>query len=336
MKWDFDAESFSEQAIRNALRYVGCVVIRNVLDTGEVTEIRSELKRAFSSAQLKDLPTLISTEVLKREPIWRTLFKDRIVSSLRAALGPELYYQHDMDVQRNSYGTIGWKRHTGWHMDAGSESGNRYLRAPDYRFVKCAIFLQEFDNGWGGGIRIKPKSHRGLSETDRLKQGLFASRRALNRVALMLRLDLDSIEVPTRAGDFCFFDSRLLHSSLPPRWENIQRIGYDRTPEIRVFWQDIPPDSTKYVIYWDACNAAMVDDFLRNTIKRAASEPDGMSEQRFRPATMTRILSLSYPDDFPADFVAAARSCGIGVASLGKDEAVCYKRKLKTMQLLYP
>ena len=92
-------------------------------------------------------------------------------------LGPELWYQHDWDVQRNSYGLKGWKRHSGWHMDAGSETGNDYLRAADYRFVKCGIFLQDFDNGWGGGIRIKPKSHRGLFEPYRAQARLVLCRR---------------------------------------------------------------------------------------------------------------------------------------------------------------
>jgi hypothetical protein len=142
--------------------------------------------------------------------------------------------------------------------------------------------------------------------------------------------------VPTRAGDLCFFDSRLLHSSVPPSQENIKKIGYDQKPEIRVFWPDIPKECTKYVVYWDACNAAMVDDFLRNSVKRAKSEPEGMTEHQLRPVAYTRILSLKYPDDFPTAFVAAATACSVGVASLQTQDAAFYKRKLKTMQLMHP
>ena len=119
-----------------------------------------------------------------------------------------------------------------------------------------------------------------------------------------------------------------IHRS-PPSQENIKKIGYDQKPELRVFWPDIPKDHTKYVIYWDACNAAMVDDFLRNSVKRAQGEPEGMTEHRSRPAAFTRILSLRYPDDFPATFVAAASRCNIGVASLQTQEAAFYKRKAR-------
>jgi hypothetical protein len=336
MRWEFESRTMSNRGVRDSLRKFGFAVIRNAFDPKTVSRIRSQLDEAFASAEMRDRPTMCSTEVLRRESIWRMLFDDGIVSSLRAALGPELFYQHDVDVQRNSYGLTGWKRNTGWHMDAGSEAGNFYLRAPDYRFVKCGIFLQDFDNGWGGGIRIKPKSHRGLSEPNKLKRTLFYFKRALNRIAMMLRMDVGTFEVPTRAGDFCFFDSRLLHSSTPPDWENILKIGYDRKPNICGFWPDIPKECTKYVIYWDACNAAMVDDFLRNSIKRSESEQEGMIEHSLRPAIFTRILAMSYPDDFPQAFVAAANERDVRVASLGRERAAFYKQKLQTMQLIDP
>ena len=187
MIWEFADNDFTE--VREALRIFGFAVIRNVLDRDEVQLVRSELDRAFGDGHLKEMPTLYSSEILKHERVWGALFKDRVVNSLRAALGPELYYQHDLDVQRNSYGLTGWKLYSGWHMDAGSETGNEYLRSADYRFVKCGIYLQDFDNGWGGGIRIKPKSHRGLFESNGLKRRIFFCRRALNRIALMLHMD---------------------------------------------------------------------------------------------------------------------------------------------------
>jgi phytanoyl-CoA dioxygenase PhyH len=333
MAWDFNGSDFS--GVRAALREFGFVVIRGVLDREAVARVRATLDRTFCAAHLRDVHTLYSTEMLKHEPLWRPLFEDRVVASLRCALGPELCYQHDLDVQRNSFGSVGWKPYTGWHMDAGSETGNGYLHLADYRFVKCGVYLQDFDNGWGGGIRVKPKSHRGLFDPNVLKRSAFFCRRAANRIALMLHMDVDSFDVPTRAGDLCFFDSRLLHASNPPVWENIKSIGYDCKPDIRVFWPDIPPEHTKYVIYWDACNAAMSQDFLRNSVKRAAGEAEGMAEQRFRPAAYTRILATRYPDDFPRDFVAAAAERNVEMATLPAQEAAFYKRKLATMRLLY-
>ena len=333
--WELNPD-FSEESVRTALRIYGFVLIRGVLTAAEVVAVRGELDAGFAVPYQKDLGSLCTTEVLKYAPVWNTLFKDAVVRSLRAALGPELYYQNDMDVQRNNFGQRGWRLHTGWHMDAGSETGNGYLRSQHYRFVKCGIFLQDFANGWGGGIRIKPKSHRGLFEPNPMKRRLFFARRALNRLAHMLRFDVDTFDVPTRAGDLCFFDSRLLHSSMPPRWANIRSIGYERNPQIVGFWPDIPREHTKYVIYWDACNAAMVDDFLRNSARRAATEPEGMREERMRPAVFTRVLANRYPEDFPRQFVATATRCDVGVASLGAQEAEVFRRKLQTMQLMHP
>lgn len=334
LPWEFASDHFESKAVRQAFRIFGIVVVRDALDPGEVRQIRAELDRAFASEQLRDDSVMYPTELLVHPLVWSTMFKSRIVRALHAALGPELCYHQDLQVARNSYGQSGWKQYTGWHMDSGSEGAHAYLRAADYRFAKCGIFLQNFDNGWGGGIRIKPKSHRGHAEPEGLRRRLFFFRRALNRASSIVRLDFDTLHVPVRAGDLCFFDSRLLHSSVPPSWENIKRIGYDRTPDIQGFWRDIPPEHTKYVIYWDASNAAMVADFLRNSVQRAKREPPNMMEQRSRPAMFTRILALRFPEDFPADFIRVANERRVGIVSLSKSDADFYKSKLQTMQLI--
>lgn len=335
MNWEFDPQVSSPARIREAFRVFGFVVVRSVLGLDELSLVRAELDRAFDSAQLRDLPVMCSTELLKHEVIWRCLFNDGVVSSLRAALGPELCYQNDLDVQRNSYGQAGLQRRRGWHTDADSETQNAYLRSPEYRFAKCGIFLQDFDNGWGGGIVVRPRSHRRFLESDPLKRQLFTLKRAFDRLAIRVDTNIGSLHVPTRAGDLCFFDSRLLHSSVLPSAANIRAIGYDRKPDMSVFWADIPKVQTKYVIYWDSCNRAMVDDFLHNSMRRSETEVPGMREQPGRAATFTRYLSVRYPDDYPASFVEAARGCDIDVASLGADRAAFYKQKLKSMQLLH-
>jgi hypothetical protein len=334
--WEFDGDNLAAEAVRRAFRVFGMVIVRNALSAEEVRCARAELDRAFASEPMRELHVMYASALLSYPGVWSTIFKERIVHALRAALGPELRYHQDLDVQRNAYGQSGWKRYTGWHMDSGSEGAHAYLRDADYRFAKCGIFLQDFDNGWGGGIRVKPKSHRRYFEPNRLKRGVFFARRSLVRLASELHLDVDTLDVPTRAGDLCFFDSRLLHSSVPPSRQNIRRIGYDRNPGIQGFWRDVPPEHTKYVIYWDSSNAAMVADFLRNSIQRAAGEPSGTIEQPSRPVTFTRILAMRYPDDFPADFIAAANRHQIGIVSLPKQETDFYKAKLRTMRLIHP
>ncbi len=335
MSWEFGPGEASAEDIRRAFRVFGFAVIRGVLERDELAAVRAELDRAFDSAPLRDLAVMCTTELLRHEVIWRCLFKEPVVRSLRAALGPELCYQNDLDVQRNSYGQAGLQRRRGWHMDAGSETQHHYLRSADYRFAKCGIFLQDFDNGWGGGIVVKPKSHRRFFEPNPLKRRVFSLRRALDRAAIRAGVELDTLQVSTRAGDLCFFDARLLHSSVLPSNANIRQIGYDKKPDIGLFWPAIPRVHTKYVIYWDSCNRAMVEDFLRNSIARSETEIRDMQGASGRAAVFTRFLSVHYPDDYPADFVAAARSCDVGVASLGAERAAFYKQKLQALQLAH-
>lgn len=334
MSWEFGGDAPPAQ-VREAFRVFGLVLIRGVLSPEDVSQVRAELDRQYASAELRELPVMCGSELLKHETLWRCLFRERVVSSLAAALGPQLCYHGDLDVQRNSYGQGSLQPHLGWHMDAGSENRNAYLRSPGYRFAKCGIFLQDFDNGWGGGIMVKPKSHRRFFEPNPVKRLYFTARRVLNRAVIRLGSDSGTLHVPLRAGDLCFFDSRLLHSSVLPEPHNIHSIGYDRRSQIGSFWPDIPPAHTKYVIYWDASNEAMVQDFLDNSVKRSATEASDMQEEPSRPATYTRILARSFPEDYPPAFVTAARERGVGIASLASQKAALYKHKLKSMRLLH-
>jgi hypothetical protein len=331
MSWEFGADEESGEEIRRAFRAYGFAVVRGVVGQQDLAALRSELDRNFDSAPLHDEAVMCNTESLGCAPVWRCLFQDSVVKSLRAALGPELYYHSDLHVQRNSFGQASLQRHSGWHMDAGSETHHQYLRSPEYRFAKCGIFLQDFDNDWGGGIRVKPKSHRRFFESNPLKRKLFFVRRALARAAIRLRVEVDTLHVPTRAGDLCFFDSRLLHCSVLPSAANIRKIGYERKKDVGSFWAEIPQVHTKYVIYWDACNAEMVENFLRNSESRAETESNRMRDPAGRSAVFTRYLSVVYPDDYPSEFVAAARAHGVGVASLSAQRAGLYKEKLNSM-----
>lgn len=335
MNFLFNASSFRDDAVRSAYRDWGFVVVRGVLGTQEVQTLRSELETSFAGTRLKDWRSMPTTECLEHASIFRVLFKDGIVTSLRAALGTDLCYQNDLEVHRNFYGLDRWKPHTGWHVDAGSELGSPYLQSADYRFAKCGVFLQDFDNGWGGGIRVKPKSHRHQFEQNGLKRRLFRLRRLIDVVALRSHLDLDTAYIPTMAGDLCFFDSRLLHSAAPIVRYNLKAIQCDVNAQGKLFWPEIPQQHTKFVLYWNACNVAMSEDFLRNSIKRSANEQCGMSEQAPAiTAAFTRSCALKYPDDYPAEFVAAANARHIIIASLSDEQTALYKRKLGTMRLL--
>jgi ectoine hydroxylase-related dioxygenase (phytanoyl-CoA dioxygenase family) len=335
-EWDFESAEFSDDEVSTAFKVWGFVVLRNVISPSALRAARACLDTVFRSDYLARMPLLCSTEVLKLKSIWRMLFTPQIIKALKAALGFDLCYQNDFDVQRNSYGLIRWHRHTGWHMDAGSEAGNSYLTSADYRFAKCGIFLQDFDNGWGGGIRVKAKSHRAISENSLFKHKIYLLRRRANEAATRLRLDFDSLMVPTQAGDFCFFDSRLLHSSAPLNRRNIRTVGCTGRDNAKRFWPELPQEHTKYVIYWDACNALMAQDFLRNSCKRAETEMPGMTEEPSRLAIYTRILATSYPADFPPEFATHARESELSIASLPAERASFYKDKLKSMRLVHP
>lgn len=328
--WDLDAADAEPEAVRAAFASWGMIVLRGAFDAHEVERLRHELDEAFEKEGLQGV--MVPKEIIRYERIWRRMFEPSIVAALKAALGEPLYYQNDMDVQRNCFHLIRWTRCSGWHFDAISERQQPYLFDPRYRFAKCGIFLQDFDNGWGGGIRIKPRSHRAYTETRALPRAWYRWRNRAFEAAIHARVDFASADVPTRAGDACFFDSRLLHASVPWARQHRRAVKVTRRDNAKRYWPNVPREHTKYVLYWDVCHRDMVQDFLENSVRRAALEPEGMQETPEIRAIFTSCLSCCYPQDYPAEFVAAARAQGIEVATLPPERAADYVRKLATIR----
>src|SRR3990167_11440807 len=141
---------------KDSFRKNGFVIVRNVLTDEEVTDIRQYLDEWFKTKHSNTQRFMLLPSILKHEFLYKLYFKPQIVNALRSALGPELSYIHDLHVQRNAFG-VEWpenakfpKRGTGWHIDAGSESTQYYLREKSYKFAKCGILLQDATNGFGG------------------------------------------------------------------------------------------------------------------------------------------------------------------------------------------
>ena len=119
----------------------GVVVIREVLSQSEVHELRQILDKIF--LEEKDpLPRMIlSYDIFKVKELYLIPFKEKIVEKLKSTLGEKLCYFSDFQVQRNMFGI------PGWHRDCGNEAGNDYLCHPSYKFVKCGVFLQDYNLG---------------------------------------------------------------------------------------------------------------------------------------------------------------------------------------------
>jgi len=128
----------------------GFSIVRQVLSPQDVQQTRALLDHFYKKSPNLDPRMLYSDQLLEHSPLVKCIFQKRVVEGLKQCLTNHLVFMPDFVVLRNAYGL------PGWHTDCGSESGSAYLYNPDYKFAKCGIFLQDYDNGWGGGVYVKP------------------------------------------------------------------------------------------------------------------------------------------------------------------------------------
>ena len=130
----------------------GFVIIKDLLSPHEVEKLRLFIqeKLAFHGHERKMNPY----QVFLYPELYLLQFKERAVKMLKTVLGEKLCCYPDLVVHHNMFG------YPGWHTDSNSEGYAKYLQAPDYKFAKCGIFLQDNTLGWGGGIKLLPKGHK--------------------------------------------------------------------------------------------------------------------------------------------------------------------------------
>jgi hypothetical protein len=227
------------------------------------------------------------------------------VSALKAALGDDFLMLADLQVQRNLFG--------GWHTDSDTEAGAKYLFDPEYRFVKCGIYLQDNTSEWAGGIQLLKGGHRFPLRTPSVSINYFLRSKRNKAIERSNRT-----VVQMKAGDFLAFDSRIPHSAthLPADFKDYFFFGGASGTSIA----NLPADKTKYVLYWDATSKAAYSDlYLQNRRGRAQAEELALPGASVEPF-LTDFLRHSFPQSAP-QFCAAARRAGVQLGQLPTNEA---------------
>ncbi|HWA39818.1 MAG TPA: phytanoyl-CoA dioxygenase family protein, partial [Burkholderiales bacterium] len=190
-----------------------------------------------------------------------------------------------------------------WHRDSQSQLGDPVLYEPDYLVAKAAVYLQDNDREWGGGMEIVPRSHR----PDCLPPlSSFTGGSALGKVSRFVERMLVSARnkalkplwLPLKAGDALVFHANLLHRASQPAADKPR--GGHKNAELR----DPPPAKFKYLVDWEVSpDNRHVAAYLRHQKKRAQNEP-GL----FRDS-----LDVRFPEDYPPELVAHIRRLGLKV-----------------------
>lgn len=191
-----------------------------------------------------------------------------------------------------------------WHRDSQSQLGNDYLYDPDYLVAKCAVYLQDNDPDWGGGMEIVPRSHRpeffGRPSSLSRSNVIGKLSRALQRALIRLRSQrLKPVRLPSKAGDVLLFHANLLHRASQPS-ERVPRGGPRDTSVVNP-----PRDKFKFLIDWEVTpNNKYLRTYLAHQQMRARREPGLFRES----------LAVRFPEDYDPALISRIRERGVHVA----------------------
>lgn len=332
LKCEFSFSSLDRpEAIRRSYKENGFCIIRGIFSTEETKEIRRYLDDFFKDPEFENRRIVLSHEVAKRPELYKLYLQVKAAQALKAIIGEGFTYDTLQLIHRNHVG-MRWHKNDKWpdydkhwHFDAGSQVHQKYVYDDSYMMVKCGIYLQDADNDWGGGIAVKLNSHRQFTSKTRWGRAFYSF---LNRLDNKLRPKyhvgpLKMLIPPIKAGDLLIFDHRLSHRSVAPSKTNLLKMG--RPPE-GSFWDGIPKEHTKYVLYWNACDKEMLDDYFKYVKMRAKEDVREHCQniQLNKEPVWASQLRLHYPDDYDKNFIEIAKKCGITFSSLEKPEAHTY------------
>ncbi|MGH3410874.1 MAG: phytanoyl-CoA dioxygenase family protein [Streptosporangiaceae bacterium] len=260
----------------------GYILVRNVMSAGQVKRVRA----ICDSYLLPDAgaENEIEATVLLQMPEMNLIFDDRVIQALTVWLGGSLAYYPNYVARLN--------RRTQWHIDNGFSPkylpDASHLYDPQFRHVQCVVYLQDNLPGAGGGLDIRPGSHKWAAAGD------FPDDDYLKRSYP------DVVTIDSTAGDLIVFDGRVMHRGTP---------------------QDGSHKLRKYGIFWSASrnDRLQVDRYINYFMARVdyLSTRNLPSEEFQRDVERHQLmLSVRFPDSYLPEAVDVLRRHAVTLAEM--------------------
>lgn len=260
----------------------GYVLIRNVLSAEDVARAREVCNdNLLSDAEAE---SEIEATALLQMPELTFMFDERVLEALTTLLSGTLAYYPNYIARLN--------RFTDWHIDNGFFpkylSAADHLYDPHFRHVQCVVYLQDNLPGLGGGLDVRPGSHRWATSDQSLDEDDIA------------RIYSNSVSINSKAGDLIVFDGRLMHRGTPTD-------GSHKRPKFGVFWsasRDDQQQIDRYIEYFEGRV-----DFVR-TLNRP---PEEFQREVRRHHLMHTVR---FPESYPSHAIAVMRRFSVTVAEM--------------------
>lgn len=198
----------------------GFLHIPNLLTMEEALSYRAKFQRIaglkdedFAKTQNGLKGWSMNDAVTQLPECWPLIFHERLLSTVREILGPQIRYTQHSDLHVN-FASIGWHRDSACRKFKKGADWN--VNSEAYAVVRVAVYFQSFAES-GFKLGVIPGSHRWESTLTRMELKAWS---AMGKVLKKGRMAAPLLTVPTQwlpieIGDCVIFNQRLLHSGSP-------------------------------------------------------------------------------------------------------------------------
>lgn len=211
----------------------GCLHVKNVYSVEAVDKIRDLLAKALDDGTWTSASHHnegVTTDIFRTMPeLVDLIFTERYIQVFKDLLGSEMVILPEPAIHRN--------RFYYWHKDSTflDEQGETFHWNDDFQAIMAAMYLQDNDNEYGGGLTVVPNTHQNrdpyhkISKMNLFQRGFLKLQKMMG-VSFFDKLEKDPglTNLQSMKGDIVLIDIRLDHKGTTPikRRENYDKFAY--------------------------------------------------------------------------------------------------------------
>jgi len=205
----------------------GYLLIKNLYSKDNIDQVRLIIETGLKNGKWKEAfynTENITTHIYNLFPeLVDLIFTENYIKIMKDLLGENCSMIVEPAIHRNAYG--------GWHKDSSflSIQGETFHLNKDFCCAQTAIYLQDNDKDYGGGLTIIPETQNTPNKFTHLYEMNMANRillkiqKALN-ISIFDKLDSNEnlIDIPSKAGDLIVFNYSIDHKGTPALKKDIR------------------------------------------------------------------------------------------------------------------
>jgi len=263
----------------------GFLHVKGVYPAATIDRIRDLVSEALKDGTWASAPYHnegVTTDIFRTMPeLIDLIFTEKYIQVFKDLFGESMVVLPEPAEHRN--------RFYYWHKDSTflDEQGETFQWNEDFNAIMAAMYMQDNDDVYGGGITVVPKSHHDRDPYHKVSKMNFAERAILKAKKMVKASFYDKLEnhpqktrVPSRKGDIVLLDLRIDHKGSTPT--------ATRDYEKYAFF-NIITDKMKYTKDINRCLRARTSGYYKDYLKNDGELPK-------------RLVELSKEIGFNTDF----------------------------------